>query len=545
LNAAPYAVNAGRISGRKVVKTEHLNDRAVDPNKIAQRAVKKEHIENRAVGREKIEDRAVDPNKIDHKAVKKEHIEDRAVGRNKIEDRAVDPNKIERKAVKKEHIEDRAVDANKMEDGAVTSIKIADSSILFSDIAQNGAVAGQVMKWNGSAWVVADDLTGASAWTISGDNVYSSVSGNVGIGTTNPTAKLTINGAILRDGSTMHGADVNTHVNLGTESTTGKPGPNFRYATVSGGLQNEASHMYATVGGGENNSASGQHATISGGWQNTAFGVAATVSGGRQNSADQYASTIGGGSENNALGRWATVPGGRQNYADGDYSFAAGLRARANHDGSFIWADSTDMDFTSTDPNQFLIRASGGVGIGTSNPNEKLTVEGAISLKGTGPSPSPSFGYGKLYVKSDGKLYFKYQTGQEYDLTKFFTDFIAGDDLVIANDTERSTGSGSYQLLKQISIRRGGTLRIKYDFRSASPSVTVHTVVRRNGNSVAGGRSTTSTTYNTVTQDISDWSTDDLVEVWGYTSSGGFPVYVRNFRLYAGNVGEASSSPGY
>jgi hypothetical protein len=543
LNAAPYAVNAGRISGRKVVKTEHLNDRAVDPNKIAQRAVKKEHIENQAVGRNKIEDGAVDPNKIDHKAVKKEHIEDRAVGRNKIDD--------------------HAVDANKIEDGAVTSIKIADSSILFSDIAQNGAVAGQVMKWNGSSWVVANDLTGASGWTVSGDNVYSSVSGNVGIGTTNPTAKLTINGAILRDGSTMYGADVNTHVNLGTESTTGKPGPSYRYATVSGGLQNEASHMYATVGGGENNIAGGQHATISGGHNNIAGLYASTVSGGGNNNATAYIATVGGGHDNNAMddgatvsggsdnnagGRWATVPGGWQNYAGGDYSFAAGYRAKANHHGSFVWADSTDMDFTSTEPNQFLIRASGGVGIGTSNTNEKLTVGGVLSISEIpGPWPSPSFGYGKLFVKStDGKLYFKHESGIEYDLAAYAGNCTAGDYFVFANDTERSTVSTSYVLLKQIRIRRGGTLRIKYEFRiNGGLGGLVYTNVRRNGVPVGPERSTTSTTYVPVSLDIPGWSAHDFVEIWGRTADILYMMSVRNFRLHAGNAGEASSTPGY
>jgi len=58
-------------------------------------------------------------------------------------------------------------------------------------------------------------------WTISGDDMYSAVTGNVGIGTTNTDARLTVNGAILRDGSTMWGTNANTHINLGTFSTTG------------------------------------------------------------------------------------------------------------------------------------------------------------------------------------------------------------------------------------------------------------------------------------------------------------------------------------
>ena len=40
---------------------------------------------------------------------------------------------------------------------------------------------------------------------------------------------------------------------------------------------------------------------------------------------------------------------------------AAGRRAKAVNTGSFVWADSTNADFTSTADNQFSIRATNGV----------------------------------------------------------------------------------------------------------------------------------------------------------------------------------------
>ncbi|UCG69202.1 MAG: hypothetical protein JSV09_15710, partial [Thermoplasmata archaeon] len=66
--------------------------------------------------------------------------------------------------------------------------------------------------------------------------------------------------------------------------------------------------------------------------------------------------------------------------------------------------------------NGYLI-VSGILGIGMTSPNEKLTVEGALSLDEIS-APSVTLGYGKLYVKSsDSKLYFKDDGGTEYDLT--------------------------------------------------------------------------------------------------------------------------------
>jgi hypothetical protein len=55
-----------------------------------------------------------------------------------------------------------------------------------------------------------------------------------------------------------------------------------------------------------------------------------------------------------------TVPGGDQNVA-GAGAFAAGHRAKANDQGSFVWADSTDADFSDFGSNTFNVRASGGV----------------------------------------------------------------------------------------------------------------------------------------------------------------------------------------
>lgn len=153
-------------------------------------------------------------------------------------------------------------------------------------------------------------------------------------------------------------------------------------AIVSGGKGNIADKNYASVSGGQNNTASGTLATVGGGENNSASAWAATVSGGQQNQASSGSATVGGGANNTASGSSATVPGGHSNTAQGNYSFAAGRRAKANHQGTFVWADSADANFASTDPNQFLIRASGGVGIGTDSPAEQLHIGGSVKADG-------------------------------------------------------------------------------------------------------------------------------------------------------------------
>jgi len=199
-------------------------------------------------------------------------------------------------------------------------------------------------------------------------------------------------------------------------------------STVSGGSQNVASGSVATIGGGQRNTAAGSHSTVGGGNKNYALGEHSTISGGGgstgadsnlaigqgsvigggsrhvasarfttvggglHNRAHGAFSTIGGGGgpfssdSNSATGIAATVPGGEGNRANGNYSLAAGRRAKADHAGTFVWADSADADFASTSPNQFLIRASNGVGIGTSSPEAPLhvleTSAGSVTANG-------------------------------------------------------------------------------------------------------------------------------------------------------------------
>jgi len=228
---------------------------------------------------------------------------------------------------------------------------------------------------------------------------------------------------IARAGNYVHGTKDSTHVNLGAESTTGIDGRDDHHCTVSGGRNNTASYVYSTVSGGSSNIACSTHTTVSGGSSNTAsgalstvgggagnvagIGTGSTVCGGGNNTASGYVSAVGGGQENTAEsamsvvaggerntasgvysaiggGHWneatgwvSTIPGGDFCTATGRFSFAAGREANAIHDGAWVWADTTDEDFESTGPNQFLIRASGNVGINTTTPMSPLHVQSA------------------------------------------------------------------------------------------------------------------------------------------------------------------------
>ncbi len=394
-----------------------------------------------------------------------------------------------------------AVTTSGIADNAVTTAKIQNGTIQFQDVAQNGAATGQVMKWNGSEWVAANDSLGISTGgpflplaggtmtgpiTNTGDPPITMGKGNFGSGNINSGTHAFVAGSnnrargsysVISGGGGATPADSNAA--LGIWSTIGGGFRNIAFArtttvgggerniagdvaaTVNGGYFNAASGADATIGGGNNNIASTIGSTVGGGWFNTASGrlatvgggdfnkargqysfvgggggataadgnsalgdysaicggyqnrvggatsvigggqgnnasggVAiigggagniaasnystigggwfnttsvsgdyATVGGGRDNTASSSSATVGGGMGNTASGYAATVGGGYFNAAAGAFSFAAGTRAKANHDGAFVWADQTSADFLSTEINEFNIRASGGTRI--------------------------------------------------------------------------------------------------------------------------------------------------------------------------------------
>ncbi len=205
----------------------------------------------------------------------------------------------------------------------------------------------------------------------------------------------------------------------------GNPRPNKvtdNYGTISGGTGNRAGNgdatldnaLHATVSGGYANEAREAVSTVGGGWGNRALADRTTVAGGWNNLASARGATVSGGRDSQATGSYATVPGGNANIASGDFSLAAGWKARAAHNGAFVWADSANAAFASTDIDQFLIRAGGGVGIGTAAPQDALEVSGGVVTLDTGSGGALT----GIRIREDDALRWTllYRTWQDDDL---------------------------------------------------------------------------------------------------------------------------------
>lgn len=272
---------------------------------------------------------------------------------------------------------DTATLAENVADNCVSTQKIINSTILLEDIGQNQAGNGQVIKWNGSEWIAADDsiIIGQDEdWNVSGDDMVSAVSGNVGIGVSVPVQKLSVEGNIHASGKLISGNSIEIDGDAGkiTSSngvvdfdddnliSSGKilAGPgnasdglsasvfgrdNYvsgNWAVVSGGRNNNARGLYSVVcgGGGEtaldSNSAIGEYAFIGSGYRNVVSGERGVVGGGYFNRASNTGAVIMGGSTNRANGVYSLLGGGSSNHANGNNSVVVGGEentADANH----------------------------------------------------------------------------------------------------------------------------------------------------------------------------------------------------------------------
>lgn len=158
------------------------------------------------------------------------------------------------------------------------------------------------------------------------------------------------------------------------------------YGTIAGGYGNDIgdySDQSAVGGGLDNDIASGSlRATISGGYFNK-IGINAdysTVGGGYNNNiaSNAYSATVAGGYLNDigVNADYGIVAGGyNSDVGDGAYyAYAAGYRAKANHIGAFVWADTSSADFASLADNEFAVRTAGGMRVIGSTTNSTLTV---------------------------------------------------------------------------------------------------------------------------------------------------------------------------
>jgi len=222
--------------------------------------------------------------------------------------------------------------------------------------------------------------------------IYAGGAGAAGITGTIPTSALANAWLLSGNSNTVSGQFVGTIDNQPLDIRVNNARVmRYRLNTDGTGVHTNAPNV---IGGSSVNTTvttSIVGATIAGGGGNLASGLAVpnevtgnfgTIGGGDDNTASGYGATVTGGEANTASGDGATVSGGGANTASGNYSFAAGYRAKADDEGSFVWADFSSFDFHSTTANQFRVRATGGAAFVTAIDSSGNVTAGVHLLSG-------------------------------------------------------------------------------------------------------------------------------------------------------------------
>ncbi len=223
--------------------------------------------------------------------------------------------------------------------------------------------------YDGSAWekLITDSEMGPDGdWTVSGNNMYSAVSGNVGVGTSSPDSKLHIsNGCILAEGATgttpVSGSGTRfmwipekRALRAGQIEGDTWDNNNVGLYSIATGYNTKASG-YASLAIGHNNQANNDGAS--------AFGYNTTASGQQSTALGYY--TIASGDYSTAMGyntsatEFSSFATGTSTTASGAYSTAFGESSEATGENSIAMGSHTNATGVRAFSMGFYTTASG------------------------------------------------------------------------------------------------------------------------------------------------------------------------------------------
>ncbi|MCD4735301.1 MAG: tail fiber domain-containing protein [Bacteroidales bacterium] len=278
--------------------------------------------------------------------------------------------------------------------------------------------------YDGTAWKIIAGGGSDGDWTLNGNDMYSAVSGNVGIGTTSPVSKLNVIGSVTA-----------THFVGNGSGLTG-------IASGTGGIQNTGS---TTIGADSDADGNGEIAFQT--QLNTKMTIANNGNVGIGITSPPYKLSLGNPSDKFGFYQdpihYASIE---------PYQASDGAMVFNHYHGSpggydFQFAGSSQM---------YITPLTGNVGIGTTNPGDKMEVYGH--------DPNPSINGDGIYIKGklDNNPNYYWRMGEEYDAYNSFRLYqhtnqimgadVSGTNMFLAPDAG-NVGIGTKHPAFQLEVR--------------------------------------------------------------------------------------------
>ena len=292
---------------------------------------------------------------------------------------------------------------------------------------------------------------------------------NVGIGTTNPTKKLTVSGDALINGLTVglgsQGGSSNTAFGVGVLNSTGNlynTGVGYNVLAAAAGNNNTGIGYNAlTFNTSSNNTAAGFCALYdnTNGSNNTAIGYETLRynTNGSNNTAiglqSLYNNTFGNYNTSIGHGAGQGITTGSKNTLLGSYD--------GNQNGLDIRTSNNNVVLSDGDGNiRFYANSSGNVGLGTTNPTSALTVKGNTSLETLNVSGVSTFSVNlKLAENTNIQLgssnYEIYHSSGEGQVIKSTSDLLLKQTRLLVNNAANTEN--------MIIANQNGSVELYYD----------------------------------------------------------------------------------
>ncbi len=261
-----------------------------------------------------------------------------------------------------------------------------------------------------------------------------------------------------------------------------------QYSSITGGTFNNITGNVSFIGGGFTNTISSGNSAIGGGSYNTISGAYSFIGAGRDNVASGYASFVGGGRNNTSSGQYS-VSFGYDNEVSGNYSFVSGqmnevsgynsvaFGNKMNVSGAYSFGINLEPDdeggVVNLSNDRVLAVMGGNVGIGTSNPLAKLSLDndGSILAQGTSGSGwnGGTLGAGSrmMWIASKGAFRAGKTWGTNWDTTKIgFNSIALGEDHLVTSSFGFAAGGRSHEITGDSSVVIGGENNIISDSNS-------------------------------------------------------------------------------